>query len=108
MKTKAKKMLAFADMLIRSADQADGKDVSIMLGPDLALSIANTLQAVYGVPGWALTDFDRVISGLLCVHHRMCRTCNFRCAKWLGEDYDPGKYVAEIRKTLDHWEKRQK
>ena len=98
----AEKMYALADRLERRAESGDVK-----LTPQEAADIAEVLKKVYGVSSWVFTDFERVINGILCRNHRTCRNCNFRCAKWRGEDFDPGKQVAKIREILDDWEKKR-
>ena len=101
----AEKMYALADRLERHFERAPNEVVK--LTPQEAADIAEVLKKVYGVSSWVFTDFERVINGILCRNHRTCRNCNFRCAKWCGEDFDPGKQVAKIREILDDWETKR-
>ena len=101
----AERMYALADSLERHLEKEPNASITIL--PREAADIAEVLKKIYGVSSWVFTDFERVINGILCRHHRTCRDCNFRCAKWRGEDFDPGKQVAKIREILDDWETKR-
>ena len=60
-----------------------------------------------GVDKWVTTSIDRVVNGIMCAANPKCRDCNFVCAKWLGEGYNPDEQVKIIRDVLDRWDKSE-